>query len=121
MILRQFLHTDPVGISYVFGCGSKGICVVCDPIEDPGRYLTASKETGMKIRYVIDTHVHADHLSGGRKLASLAGASYVFHASVQTACPSLLASVSDIAQPAWRARSWRGWLQTGSGWRGPSM
>jgi hydroxyacylglutathione hydrolase len=35
----------------------------------------------MKIRYVIDTHVHADHVSGGRRLAEVTGADYVLHAS----------------------------------------
>ena len=35
----------------------------------------------MQIRYVIDTHGHADHISGGRKLAEAAGADYVLHAS----------------------------------------
>lgn len=35
----------------------------------------------MKIRYVIDTHVHADHLSGGRRLAEATGADYVLHES----------------------------------------
>ncbi|MGB8989771.1 MAG: MBL fold metallo-hydrolase [Candidatus Sulfotelmatobacter sp.] len=35
----------------------------------------------MKIRYVVDTHVHADHISGGRKLAQMAGAKYVLHAN----------------------------------------
>ena len=34
----------------------------------------------MKIRYVIDTHVHADHVSGGRRLAEATGADYVLHA-----------------------------------------
>ncbi len=36
----------------------------------------------MKIRFVVDTHVHADHISSGRKLAEIAGAKYVLHASV---------------------------------------
>src|SRR5215469_11824731 len=35
----------------------------------------------MKIRYVIDTHVHADHVSGGRRLAEATGADYVLHES----------------------------------------
>jgi hydroxyacylglutathione hydrolase len=54
---------------------------VCDPIEQIEPYLRISQETGMKIRYVIDTHVHADHVSGGRCLAEATGADYVLHAS----------------------------------------
>src|SRR5262249_14317588 len=54
---------------------------VCDPVEDIEPYLQISQETGLKIRYVIDTHVHADHVSGGRKLAEATGAEYVLHSS----------------------------------------
>jgi hydroxyacylglutathione hydrolase len=52
---------------------------VCDPIEPIEPYLRVSDETGMRIRYVIDTHVHADHVSGGRRLAEVTGADYVLH------------------------------------------
>jgi hydroxyacylglutathione hydrolase len=54
---------------------------VCDPIDEPQLYQSVAEANGVKIRYVIDTHVHADHISGGRKLAELAGANYVLHAS----------------------------------------
>jgi hydroxyacylglutathione hydrolase len=54
---------------------------VCDPIEQIDPYLRVSEETGMKIRYVIDTHVHADHVSGARRLAEATGADYVLHDS----------------------------------------
>src|SRR5690242_14129564 len=68
MILRQFLHTDPVGISYLFGCGGKATGAVVDPVADIDTYLDAARAAGMKIDYVIDTHVHADHISTGRAL-----------------------------------------------------
>jgi len=54
---------------------------VCDPIDDPQSYLHIAEQNGMKIRYVIDTHIHADHISVGRRLAELTGANYVLHAS----------------------------------------
>jgi hydroxyacylglutathione hydrolase len=60
---------------------------VCDPLEDIEPYLRISQETGMKIRFVIDTHVHADHLSGGRKLAAATGAEYVLHSSAAANFP----------------------------------
>jgi glyoxylase-like metal-dependent hydrolase (beta-lactamase superfamily II) len=84
MILRQFLHTDPViAASYIVGCGGKSACVVIDPVDAPARYERVAADLGMAIRYVVDTHVHADHLSTARALAASAGASYLLHESVQ--------------------------------------
>jgi hydroxyacylglutathione hydrolase len=69
MILRQFLHTAPIGVSYLFGCGGKAAGAVVDPVGDLRVYLRAADETGMRIKFVIDTHIHADHASAGRRLA----------------------------------------------------
>ena len=80
MILRQFLHTDPVAASYLLGCGGKSAGAVVDPVGDIAPYLAAAEATGMRILYVIDTHLHADHISTGRALAEAAGAQYVLHA-----------------------------------------
>jgi hydroxyacylglutathione hydrolase len=87
MILRQFLHFDPVAISYLFGCGGKSAAAVVDPVGDIDPYLRAAEETGMAIVYVIDTHLHADHLSCGRRLAEAAGAPYVLFAEAPAAAP----------------------------------
>jgi glyoxylase-like metal-dependent hydrolase (beta-lactamase superfamily II) len=85
MIFRQFLHTTPIGASYLLGCGGQGQCVVVDPVQDIEAYLDASRETGMRIVYVIDSHVHADHRSGGRELAEASGGIYLVHESVDGA------------------------------------
>lgn len=77
MILRQFLHSDPVAASYLFGCGGKASAAVVDPVGDIAPYLDAASATGMRILYVIDTHIHADHISSGRKLAEASGGEYV--------------------------------------------
>ena len=83
MILRQFLHTEPtVAASYIVGCGGKSACVVVDPVDSSEHYVTAAANLGMTIRYVVDTHVHADHLSTGRTLAAEVGAPYLLHETV---------------------------------------
>ncbi len=87
MILRQFLQTDPVVASYLFGCGGKQSAAVVDPVGDIQRYLEAAQQTGMRILYVIDTHLHADHLSAGPALARVAGAPYVLFAGADVALP----------------------------------
>ena len=73
-----------IAVSYLFGCPTEGIGAVVDPIGDMGRYLTASEEGNVPIRYVIDTHIHADHISSARALAEAAGAEYVLHAGTET-------------------------------------
>jgi hydroxyacylglutathione hydrolase len=88
MILRQYLHTDPViAASYLFGCGGHAAGMVADPVGEPERYLEAAAAMGLRLRYVIDTHVHADHLSAGRELAAAAGAEYILHASAGARFP----------------------------------
>jgi glyoxylase-like metal-dependent hydrolase (beta-lactamase superfamily II) len=60
---------------------------VCDPIDDPDLYIRVAQENNLNIRYVIDTHLHADHVSGGRRLAEISGAEYVLHESADTQYP----------------------------------
>jgi glyoxylase-like metal-dependent hydrolase (beta-lactamase superfamily II) len=87
MILRQFLHVDPVAASYLVGCGGMSAAAVVDPLGDIAPYLRTAEETGMRIRYVIDTHLHADHISAGRILAEAAGAEYVLFGRANVAFP----------------------------------
>jgi glyoxylase-like metal-dependent hydrolase (beta-lactamase superfamily II) len=87
MILRQFLHVDPVGASYLFGCGGKAAGAVVDPAGDVGPYLEAADRLGLRILYVFDTHIHADHVSVGRALAAASGGEYVLFHDAQAAPP----------------------------------
>jgi hydroxyacylglutathione hydrolase len=74
MYFRQVLHEDRSCTSYVVGCPSVGLCAVIDPQGDPQRYIDAVEDNAMVISHVIDTHVHADHVSGARALAAAANA-----------------------------------------------
>jgi glyoxylase-like metal-dependent hydrolase (beta-lactamase superfamily II) len=87
MILRQFLHREPVGASYLFGCGGNAAGAVVDPIGDIDAYLQAANDAGLHIRYVIDTHLHSDHVSSGRDLAAAAGADYVLFVGADVTFP----------------------------------
>ena len=98
MILRQFLHTEPVAASYVFGCAGKAMGAVVDPLGEVAPYLRTAKETGMRILYVIDTHLHADHVSAGRDLAKVAGAEYVLFADASVSFPFRKVLDSDVLE-----------------------
>src|SRR5579884_1982492 len=88
MILRQFLHTEPVvAASYLVGCGGHGVAAVIDPVSAPSAYLDAARALGLRVVCVADTHAHADHLSTGRDLARAAGCDYLLHASAPARFP----------------------------------
>lgn len=53
--------------------------------NDIDTYIQFAKAKGMEIKYVVDTHVQADHVSGGRTLAQLTGADYCLHESADVA------------------------------------
>lgn len=96
MILRQFLHQDPVGISYLFGCGGRAAGAVVDPVGAIEPYLRAAEAAGMRIHFVIDTHVHADHISAGRELAAAAGAEYILSSRAEVSFPFKAAQDGDL-------------------------
>lgn len=74
MYFRQILHDDRSCASYIVGCPSLGLAAVVDPQGDPQRYIDEVEDNAMVISHVIDTHVHADHESGARALATSANA-----------------------------------------------
>jgi hydroxyacylglutathione hydrolase len=88
MIFRPYYYYDLGCAAYVFGCGTVGRCAVVDARADEvDAYATFAESKGMRITHVIDTHVHADHRSGGRELANTTGASYNLHESADVAFP----------------------------------
>jgi len=88
MIFRPYYYFETGCAAYLFGCGGHGKCAVVDPHEkDVDAYLDFAASKGMRITHVIDTHIHADHRSGGPKLASKAAAPYCLHESADVGFP----------------------------------
>jgi len=88
MIFRPYYYFETGCAAYLFGCGSRGMCAVVDAHEeDIDAYATFAQSKGMRITHVIDTHVHADHRSGGQALAREVGAAYCLHESAEVAIP----------------------------------
>jgi glyoxylase-like metal-dependent hydrolase (beta-lactamase superfamily II) len=98
MILRQFLHSDPVAASYLFGCGGKSAAAVVDPVGDIAPYLEVAEATGMRILFVVDTHIHADHISTGRALAAASGAQYTLFEGAEAGFAFLPAKDGDVLE-----------------------
>ncbi len=78
MFLKQFYLGCLAQASYMIG--SEGEAAVIDPRRDVDEYLTEAKKEGLAIRHVIETHLHADFVSGHRELARLTGAKIYFGA-----------------------------------------
>lgn len=88
MILRPWYTYETGCAAYLLGCGTLGKCAVVDAHErDVDAYLAFAADKGVRITHVIDTHVHADHRSGGPALALETGAAYCLHESADVALP----------------------------------
>ena len=79
MHFRQFYLGCLAHASYFIS--SNGEAAVVDPQRDVQQYLDEAAATGSKIRYIIETHLHADFVSGHRELADRTGAEIVFGAA----------------------------------------
>lgn len=72
MYVQQFFLTCLAQASYFIG--SEGVAAVIDPQRDVEMYVKEARDNGFEIRYVIETHLHADFVSGHSELAALTGA-----------------------------------------------
>ncbi len=74
LLFRQFVDDDLGCASYLVGDPEAGVAVVVDPAFRIEQYLEAAEAAGVRIERVLETHTHADHLSGHGRLALEHGA-----------------------------------------------
>jgi hydroxyacylglutathione hydrolase len=79
VLFRQVIHEDLGCASYFVGDPSEGVAAVIDPQWDIDPYLRLSRLHGVEIKHVLETHNHADHVSGHGRLARATGATIHVH------------------------------------------
>jgi hydroxyacylglutathione hydrolase len=79
MIFRQIIHDDLGCASYLIGDEKAGVAAVVDPRFEIDEYLDLARYMGVCIEHVLETHNHADHVSGHGRLAAATGATIHVH------------------------------------------
>jgi len=79
MIFRQITHNDLGCASYLVGDEKAGIAAVVDPRFETNVYLMLARYIGVRIEHILETHNHADHVSGHGRLAAATGATIHIH------------------------------------------
>jgi glyoxylase-like metal-dependent hydrolase (beta-lactamase superfamily II)/rhodanese-related sulfurtransferase len=87
MYIEQFFIEGLGCASYLVGCEAHGLAAVVDPDRDVQKYIDSARSRGLKITHIIETHLHADHVSGNTDLAQRTGAEIYFHESAQAQFP----------------------------------
>ena len=73
--------------TYLIGSENTKEIIVVDPVlEHVNQYVSLIKNEGLKLTHVLDTHTHADHISGAGALADQTGAVYVMHQNSPVRC-----------------------------------
>jgi glyoxylase-like metal-dependent hydrolase (beta-lactamase superfamily II)/rhodanese-related sulfurtransferase len=83
MYFKQFYLACLANASYLIG--SDGEAAVVDPQRDVDEYISEAEAQGLKIKYVIETHLHADFVSGHQEIAARTGAQIIFGAQAGVA------------------------------------
>ncbi len=81
MIFRQITHEDLGCASYLVGDEDAGVAAVIDPKLEIDEYLHLARYLGVHIEHILETHNHADHVSGHGRLAAATGALIHVHRS----------------------------------------
>jgi glyoxylase-like metal-dependent hydrolase (beta-lactamase superfamily II)/rhodanese-related sulfurtransferase len=85
MLFRQFVDEDLGCASYLIGDGESGEAVIVDPAYPIEQYLEAAEQEGVRITRVLETHTHADHVSGHGRLALEHGIPVSVHPAAEAA------------------------------------
>ncbi|MEQ8937175.1 MAG: MBL fold metallo-hydrolase, partial [Gammaproteobacteria bacterium] len=92
MIFRQLFEELSSTYTYLIGCEETGLAVLVDPVYPAWeRDLTEINRLGLKLKYTIETHIHADHITSALKLKRETDSQMIFPVTSQCECPDVRA------------------------------
>lgn len=81
-LVQREVPSAPSSIAYFMGCAGQGKSIAIDVHKDDvDWFIEQAAQKGVEITYVIDTHIHADHVSGASEIIKRTGATYLLHES----------------------------------------
>ncbi|HXW59490.1 MAG TPA: MBL fold metallo-hydrolase [Solirubrobacteraceae bacterium] len=83
MLFRQIIQDDLGCASYLIGDAHAGVAAVVDPRFEIDEYLDLARYHGVKIEHILETHNHADHVSGHGRLIAATGARIHIHRAAE--------------------------------------
>ena len=87
MYFKQILNEDCGCSSYVVASRASRECAIVDAGLEIQPYLDVMQDRGLTLRYIVDTHLHADHVSGSRRLSGETGVPVSLHQSADVLFP----------------------------------
>lgn len=91
MIFRQFFEAETCTYSYLLGCERTRRAILIDSVaKEIEGYIELFQSLNLKLRYTLETHVHADHITGAGLLRERVGSKSVVHRDAGAMCADLL-------------------------------
>ena len=80
IVIKQ-IEVGPLAVfCYIVGCNETKTAAVIDPAAETQKILKEAKDLSLKIKYIINTHAHPDHISGNADMVEETGAEIIIHA-----------------------------------------
>lgn len=99
MIFRQLFETDTSTYSYLLGCERSRKAVLIDSVvSEIDHYIELLQSLNLKLIYTLETHVHADHITGAGLLREKLGSKSVVHRDAGAMCADLLVTDGVVLQ-----------------------
>ena len=99
MIFRQLFDLDTFTYTYLLGCQRTRRAILIDPVfSEVDVYTGLLKESGLSLIYTLETHVHADHITGSGILREKLGSKSVVHRDAGAMCADLLVTNGVLLQ-----------------------